>query len=52
MIDSKAMGKAIIFIENNLFEPIAPCDVAKALTLIITSIGIFRRLWGKQLEAI
>lgn len=30
MIDNKAIGKAIVFIENNLFEPIAACDVAKA----------------------
>ncbi len=30
MIDNEAIGKAIVFIENNLFEPITVCDAADA----------------------
>ena len=31
MINNQIIGKAIVFIENNLYEPIAACDVAKAV---------------------
>jgi len=30
--DNQIIGKAIVFIENNLYEPIAACDVAKAVS--------------------
>lgn len=30
MTDEKVIGKAIVFIENHLYEPIAACDAAKA----------------------
>lgn len=30
MNDNQIIGKAIVFIENNLYEPIVACDVAKA----------------------
>ncbi|MFD3257545.1 GyrI-like domain-containing protein [Paenibacillus lentus] len=32
MNDEQIIGKAIVFIENNLYEPIAACDVAKAVS--------------------
>lgn len=32
MNDNQIIGKAIVFIENNLYEPIAACDVAKAVS--------------------
>ncbi|WP_313153900.1 GyrI-like domain-containing protein [Lacrimispora sp.] len=32
MIDNSTIGKAIVFIENNLYEPIAACDVAKVVS--------------------
>ena len=31
MNDKQSVGKAIVFIENNLYEPIAACDAAKAV---------------------
>ncbi|MEC0172333.1 AraC family transcriptional regulator [Paenibacillus graminis] len=32
MVNNRAIGKAIVFIENSLYEPIAACDVAKAVS--------------------
>lgn len=32
MDNEQTIGKAIVFIENNLYEPIAACDVARAVS--------------------